>query len=203
MKLMMLALAVAFGLGCSSGDPTRFYVLNPVDPGPALVRDAAPKAPLCVEIGSLRVPYYLERPYLVTRRSSSQLDLAQFHQWGGNLRKDMLLAMAKNLTQLLNTPHVSISPAPPQIPLDFRIDLEVTRFERDSDGRVRLSARWSLTAGKDQRLLVARISELESPPVEGAKDMEPTVTAMSLLWGELSQTIARDLWRHASERPAS
>ena len=62
MKIVVLALVMALGFGCaSSGDLTRFYVLNPLDPGPTLVRGAPPKAPLSIEISALRLPQYLER----------------------------------------------------------------------------------------------------------------------------------------------
>lgn len=201
MKIVVLALVMTLGLGCaSSGDPTRFYVLNPLDPGPTLVGDAPPKAPLSVEISALRLPQYLERPQIVTRRSASTLDVAEFHKWGGNLRKDMLRVMAKNLSQLLATPYVSISPHSPQPPSDFRVEMEVMKFERDPDGKVRLSIQWSLTAARDPKLLNAQITELESPSVTVGPDMEPTVTTMSLLWGEMSRLIAETLWKHASGR---
>ena len=204
MKMMILALVIALGFGCaSSGDATRFYVLNPLDPGETLVKGTPPKAPLSVEIGSLYLPQYLERPQIVTRQSASRLDVAEFHQWGGNLRKDLMRVMAKNLSQLLATPYISISPHAPQVPPDFRLGMEVMRFERDPDGKVRLSVQWSLTGGKDQALLTAQITELESPAVAATTGMESTVTAMGLLWGELSRMIAEDVSKYASGRPGA
>jgi uncharacterized protein len=201
MKIVALAIVMILGVGCvSSGDPTRFYVLNPMDPGPTVLKGEPSKAPLSLEISALRLPQYLERPQIVTRASPSRLDLAEFHQWGGNLRKDMLRVMAKNLSQFLATPHISISPHSPQVPPDFRLEMEVMKFERDPGGKVRLSIQWSLTAARDAKLLSAQITELESPSVTLGPDMEPTVTAMGLLWGELSRIIAEAVWKHASGR---
>lgn len=202
MKIMILALVMALGFGCTSVPPMRFYALNPMDPGPALVTAAPPeKASLSVEVGSLRLPQYLERPQIVTRRSASRLEVAEFHQWGGNLRKDMIRVLAKNLSQLLATPQVYISPHSSQTPPDFRVELEVMKFERDPDEKVRLSVQWSVTAPRDQRLILAQITELESPSVTVGPDMETTVTTMSQMWGEMSRLIAETLWKHASGRP--
>lgn len=204
MKTAILALVIALSFGCgSSGNPTRYYVLNPVLSGETLVGETPPTPALSVEIASLRLPQYLERPHVVTRHSGSRLDVAEFHQWGGSLRKDLTRVMAKNLSRLLATPLVFISPHAAHPPPDFRLEVEVIKFERDPDGKVRLSARWSLTGGRDRALLTAQIAELESPAVAPSPDLEPTVTAMGLIWGELSRTIAQWVWNHASVRPGA
>jgi uncharacterized lipoprotein YmbA len=180
----------------------RYYALTPLDSG-ALVTATPPRAALSVEVGSLRLPQYLERPQIVTRRSASRLEVAEFHQWGGNLRKDMIRVLAKNLSQFLATPQISIFPHAAQPPPDFRVEMEVMKFERDPDEKVRLSVQWTVTAVKDQKLLIAQISEMESPPVTVGPDMETTVTAMSQLWGEMSRLIAETIWKHTSGRTPS
>lgn len=201
MRIMILAFVIALGFGCTSVPPVRYYALNPLDPGPTVVTATQPQTSLSIEVGSLRLPQYLEKPQIVTRRSSSRLEVAEFHQWGGNLRKDMMRVLAKNLSQLLGTPRIFISPYSTQPLPDFRVELEVMKFERDPDGKVRLSVQWSLTEARDQKLLFAQITEMESPSVAVGPDMEPTVTTMSLLWGDLSRLIAETLWKHASGRP--
>jgi uncharacterized lipoprotein YmbA len=113
----------------------------------------------------------------------------------------MIRVLAKNLSQLLATPQVFISPHSSQTPPDFRVELEVMKFERDPDEKVRLSVQWSVTAPRDQRLILAQITELESPSVTVGPDMETTVTTMSQMWGEMSRLIAETLWKHASGRP--
>ncbi|MEW6667977.1 MAG: PqiC family protein [Thermodesulfobacteriota bacterium] len=199
--IIILVLVMALGFGCSSVPPMRFYALNPLDPGSSPVAPTPPKTSLSIEVGSLRLPQYLERPQIVTRRSASRLEVEEFHQWGGNLRKDMMRVLAKNLSQLLGTPRVFISPHSGQAPPDFRVELEVMKFERDPDGKVRLSVQWSLTVPRDQRLLLAQMTELESPSVTVGPDMETTVTTMSMLWGEMSRLIAETIWKHAPGRP--
>ena len=198
-------LAGALLCGCiSSRTPaTRFYVLTPLDPGPRLLSDAGGKAPLSIEVASLRLPQYLERPLIVTRSSENRLERAEFHQWGGNLRKNMIRVLAENLSQLLTTPHISISPHRPRLSPDFRIELEVMKFERDPHGTVRLSTQWRLSGGRDRRPLTTQITDLASPTIQTGSDMEPTVAAMSRLLGELSQVIGQTILKHAQGRSDS
>ena len=108
----------------------------------------------------------------------------------------MARVLAKNLSQLLATPNIAISPHRPPAPPDFRVELEVMQFERVSDGQVKLSAQWRLSRGKDLKPLSTRITELASPTLPTGTDLEHTVSAMSTLVGELSQIIGRTILKH-------
>ncbi|MFC1886929.1 ABC-type transport auxiliary lipoprotein family protein, partial [Thermodesulfobacteriota bacterium] len=80
---------------------------------------------------------------------------------------------------------------------DFRVELEVMRFERDSNKRVRLSAQWRLSRGRDLMPLATQITELESLTIPAESNMEQTVSAMSKLIGELSRVIGRAILKQA------
>ena len=201
--VFLLTGGLLWGCVSSKAPATRFYVLNPLDPALRLVGNADRKPPLTIEVVSLRLPQYLERPQIVTRSSEIRLELAEFHQWGGNLRKDMIRVIAKNLSQLLATPHISIFSHRPQASPDFRVDLEVMKFERDPDNQVRLSVRWCLSGGGDGKPLTTQITDLVSPTVQTGSDMEPTVAAMSMLLGDLSRIIAETILKQAQGRAES
>ena len=194
---MFLVFLLAGGLlsGCvkSSTPVTRFYVLNPINSDTSLVSESERKGLLSVEVASLRLPQYLERPQIVTRSGGNRLELAEYNQWGGNLRKNMMRVIAKNLSQLLSTPNIAISPHRPPKPSDFYIELEVMKFERDSEGQVRFSTQWRLSRGRDRKSLATQITNLISPTVHSMSDFDQTVSAMSALVGELSQIIAQEI----------
>lgn len=203
---MSLAFILAGSLfwGCSSSTPaTRFYVLNALDAGTGLVSRTDHRKALSIEVAALRLPQYLERPQIVTRKSQNRLELAEYHQWGGNLRKNLMRVLAKNMSQLLDTPRIAISPYRPQTSPDFRIELEVMRFEREGDGRVRLSTQWRLLDGKDGNPLTTQITELVSPKIERGSDMEETVSAMSGLVGDLSRIISQSILKQVQDRSDS
>ncbi len=140
---------------------TRFYVLNPIDYGTSIVSVTDVTASLSIEVASLRLPQYLERPQIVTRSSGNLLELAEYHQWGGNLRKNMTRVLAKNISQLLATPNIAISPNRPPTPPDFSVELEVMQFEKDYSGKVHLSTQWRLSRGKDLKPLTVQMTTLE------------------------------------------
>jgi uncharacterized lipoprotein YmbA len=201
--VLFFILAGNFLCGCitTTTPATRFYLLNPLGPAATRISEIDVKAELSVEIVSLRLPQYLERPQIVTRSSKNRLELAEYHQWGGNLRKNMMRVLAQNLSRLLATPHIAIYPYRPTISPDFRVEMEVLQFERDFDEQVRLSAQWRLTRGKDLKLLTTRITDLAGPVSLKGEGFEHTVSAMSKLFGELSQIIGSEILEHVHGRP--
>ncbi len=189
--VLLPVLLFLFACITPTSETTRFYVLNPLENKVAMLEPINRKIPLALEVDLLRLPQYLERPQIVTRSGKNRLELAEYHQWGGNLRKNMIRVIAKNLSMLLNTPNVSIAPNRSLSAPDFRVELEVIQFERDIDGLVRLTVRWQISRVKDRKLLAVKITDLVSPPVQTKPDLEQTVSAMSNLIGELSRIISR------------
>lgn len=176
--------------GCigAKAPATRFYILTPAEQGAVPASDR----PMVIEIASLRLPQYLERPQIVTREQRNRLELAEYHQWAGNLRKNMARVLAANLSHTLATPKVAIAPHPASTPPDVRIDLEVMQFERSPDGRVQLSANWSLSRNRGREVLASRHTRLSSEPVAttDTAGYDATVAAMNDVLGELSAVIA-------------
>jgi len=196
----LAVLSVVVGCASSKTQTTHFYILDPGEytylPGREIEQKTIPS----VAITSFRLPQYLERPQIVTRSSENRLVLAEFHQWGGNLRKNMARVFAKNLSNLLNTPEIFIYPDIPPSPPDFRVELTVMKFERDADRKVRLSVQWRLTREHDRQHLKTQITDLESPSISEASDMTGTVRTMSRLLEELSIIISKELSTFADSR---
>jgi len=196
--VLVSVLTVSLLSGCikTTPVPTRFYVLNPFDYDVSLVNETQKNVSLSVEIASLRLPQYLEKPQIVTRSSKNRLELAEYHQWGGNLRKNMTRVLAQNVSQLLATPNISIAPFSSPVSPGFRVEIEVMRFERDFNGQVRFSTQWRLSSGQDRKTLVTRMTDLESPVVQPLPDFEHTVSTMSALLGELSRIISQEILKY-------
>jgi uncharacterized lipoprotein YmbA len=199
--VLVFVLAGSFLSGCvATTTTTKLYVLNPLDSGASLVSKTDQKDSLSIEVASLRLPQYLERPQIVTRSGENRLELGEHHRWGENLKKNMMRVLAKNLSQLLATHNIAIAPQRPPTPPDFRVELEILQFERNSDGHVRLSAQWLISRGKDRKPRVTQITELASPAVLTGPDYELTVAAMNTLFGELSQIIGQEILKQVHAR---
>jgi uncharacterized lipoprotein YmbA len=198
----VLAGSLLFGCFSSINSATRFYILSPLDDLTGSGDEKSPNSSLSVEVASLRLPQYLDRPQIVTRSSGNRLILSENHQWGGNLRKNMIRVLAKNLSQLLATPNIAISPYRPRTPPDYLVELEVMKFEKDPDGRVRFSTQWRLSTGKNRKPLAVKITELESAVVQTGSDLELTVLAMSTLLGDVSLIISKQIINDTSKVPS-
>lgn len=186
-----LTLAVALATGCSSVPPTRYYVVTAVDEKAAAFSAPGPG----VVVAGVRLPPYLERPQLVTRSGDNELQVEEFHQWGGNLAKDLTRVLAENLSQLLRSDAVVAAPHTLRARPDYRVEVEVLRFERAADARVHLTAKWRLLRGADGAPLAGPTTTLASEPLPASPAFDPTVAAMSRTYGELSRAIAQAIAR--------
>lgn len=183
--IVLLALLL---VGCSltpgSGGDTRYYLLTSDLP---LATDPAPGPALAIE--PVLLPTHLERAKLVTRRAASEVEVAEFHQWAGDLGNNVGEVVRENLARLLGGREVFTLPAARARPYGLRLELEVIRFEPDETGRVSLAARWRLYQG--QTLAASRLLERQAGPVADPRDHAALVAAMSRLLGELGREIAQ------------
>lgn len=199
-----LMLMISLLSGCFKTNPvtpTRFYVLNPTQYEKSLIREenqlnSKSHKMLSLEIVSLHLPQYLEKPQIVTRKGENRLEMAEYHQWGGNLRKNMIRVIAQNMSQLLGTPNVAMAPFRPRTNTDFRIEVEVMKFEPDNRGQVKFSAQWRLLSGKDSSPLAIQITELESTIAESPLDFDHTISVMSDLLGDFCFIICKEILPH-------
>lgn len=183
--------ALALLAACSSAPATRLYTLDAVIEAPSATPQAATK-PLTLVVTDVRLPQYLDRSQIVTRGGDHRLRIAEFDQWGGNLRDEMMRVLAENLGRLLPGDRVIAAPSPVPLQPDYRLALELHRFELDADGRVRLAGRWWLTRGSDGAPVAAHDVSFTGAAVGGGS-YEAVVGAMSAVYGELAQAIARGL----------
>jgi len=188
----LVPVLVLLGLlaGCGGGDTAiRYYVLDPVAEE-ALVSG---KSDLAVEILDLTIPQYLERFNIATRRGENRLQLSDTHQWGENLRKNLLRTMARNLSVLLATADIATPLNRSASPPDYRLQINIEQFERDTGGRVRLAARWQITGGETGNPLGIHTAVLHSEGVTGEGDYEAIVATMQALYGRLGRDIAASI----------
>jgi uncharacterized protein len=186
--LLLLAVTLLSALlsGCgSSSTPTRYYVLTPLASAPP-----AEKRDVSVVIAGVRLPQYLDRPQIITRGGDNRLQVSDFDQWGGNLRQDMTRVLAENLGRLLGSDRVAAAPYAPRTQPDFRVEVEVLRFERAPDGRVQLAAKWWLTRG-DGSIVASPNAELSGAPLAAETgSYDGLVASMSAVYNELALAIA-------------
>lgn len=174
--------------GCMGGGsaPIRYYLVDPVPVEPL---QAEAGDVLAVEILDLHLPQYLERFNIATRTGENRLAFSDQHQWGENLRKNLMRTLARNLSRYLDTVDVSTPLNRSSSRPDVRVQVYIEQFERDAGGRVRLVSRWQLSDGASNEALLTRRAELAGESVVAAGDYEAMVADMRELFGELSRRI--------------
>jgi uncharacterized protein len=188
-RLLLLAVLLVGLTRCtSSADPTRFYVLGPVD-APAKPRPSADARDLRVGIRGVELPRYLERSQIVTRASANRLELAEYHQWGAPLRLAIPTILAENVARLLPSEQVQVFPWGRSFTPDAQVLVEITRLEGALNADSVLAARWRIVgrSGTEARAGTSQLTE------SSGKDYESLVAAQSRLLGALSRDIAEAL----------
>ncbi|OGT80151.1 MAG: hypothetical protein A3J35_03215 [Gammaproteobacteria bacterium RIFCSPLOWO2_02_FULL_52_10] len=202
LKNLAAALILAGWLlsGCSAGGggTVRFYTVNPLDL-PAAGGEADDQ--LAIEILNLHVPEYLERSHIATRDEDNSLHFSEFNQWAENLRKNLMRTMARNLAGLLGTSAISTPLSRSSAVPDYRLEIHIDQFERDSDGLVKLAARWQLITGETSEPLGVHSLNLQSTSPVEERDYGQMAGEMRDLYGQLSRKIADEILAEQNKQP--
>jgi uncharacterized lipoprotein YmbA len=169
----------------------RFYTLSPsITPG-APSKTVPGDQGIAVAVGPVTVPDYLDRPQILTRLGPSEHRLAEFQRWAGSLEEDISRVLAENLSALLSQNNVTVlrwgrGAYPSSV--EYRVGVDVTRFEGTIGESVTLAARWYVFGEKEKKILSARESIVKER-VAG-QDYNALVEAMSRALATLSREIA-------------
>jgi uncharacterized lipoprotein YmbA len=187
-RVLLVGVGVAAGLGCAGSPPARFYTLSPV---PATGEGKAGKETagrtLAIGVGPVRVPQYLAGKEIVTRTDANKIDLAGNDLWGGSLGDDFSRNLLENLSLLLAGDRTSLFPWPGIGTLDYRVGVDVIRFDGKLGGDVVLVVNWTIREGQGKKVVRAQNSRIREPT--GGQSYEAMVGGMSRALARLSREI--------------
>ena len=186
-------LALLLG-GCARSSPTRFYLLTPLPPSQRETQEQLAGEQLVIGIGPVGFPEYLERPQIVSRASGNRLKLAEFDRWAEPLGESFARTLTENLSGLLATERVVLHPWKGGGPVDYRITMEVIRFDGPPGGEITLIARWALLGPDGNELAAPRRSRITASTRRAG--YEGVAAAMSEAVGELSREIVAAIRGH-------
>lgn len=188
--LCMMMLLVIFS-GCVGKVPANhYYSLSTIEQvEPAMMPIA--ELDVALGIGALMVPDELKRPQIVTQSGTGQYYFNESHRWAGLLENNVSAVLGENLGRLLGTDRIGISPWLPYFKPDYRISVEVLRFDGDLSGNAMLNARWFVGNAAGDRLLASGRNEF-SLPVD-SPSYQNLVLAESQVLADLSRVIAEKI----------
>lgn len=146
MKRLCAALAL-FLAACSlggGGAKESFYMLE----GPEGPIPAGGAESLAVFVGPVSVPEAVDRAPMVLRTGPNQVEIAEAHRWAEPLKGAIARVVAEHLMRELSTPRVMSSRAGTGTEVDYRVALEVQRFDSSLQEGATLDVLWTVTPVK-------------------------------------------------------
>lgn len=148
--LAMLALCA-----CASTPHTRFYTLTPANES-ALADMAADRCShVTLALGPITLPEHLARSQLVSRQPDAdmQLQVNEFVRWGAPLPREFQHALTDAVGRHLRVAALVTYPLQDRFDVDWRVSVDVQRFDGVAGGSVHLLAQWTIwRAGKTHEL---------------------------------------------------
>lgn len=139
-------IAVFFGavvVGCVSAPKEKFYVLSA---GAPLERDkiVASMPNTRIVVGPVSITEIVDRPQIVTRVAPNQVAILEQERWAESLKHQIARVVGENLAMLLGTKQVSTYLQSSPIDVDYRVTLEVQRFESMLNEAITIEALWTI-----------------------------------------------------------
>jgi uncharacterized lipoprotein YmbA len=171
---------------CASTPPTNFYVLEPLSEPSAPTTGTARK--LQIGVGPISIPALIERQKIVTRTAANSIEIAEFHQWASPLKENITQVLAHDLSLLMPDNIVRSYPWGAFGSVDYRIIVEVVRFDTQPGKSANLEASWAIMNEKNHQILTQGRSKIERPLSDTS--YAGTVNALSALLGEFSRELS-------------
>ncbi len=193
-RMLMIAAALLIVVGCAATPPPDFYQLNE----PAVTQLTGLERGIAVGVGPINLAPYLDRPQIVIRGVGHKLELSEFNRWAEPLNDSVSRVIIVNLSNMLESTRIFKIPRRNKtIPLEFRIEIDIARFDGTLGGNAMLVARWTLYGREEAALLtkVSLISESSSAAgvdSSGSTDevsFESLIAAQNRCLQKLSQEI--------------
>ncbi len=203
-SLAFIALVGLSGTGCSiipapQPDPSRFYVLSAVAPGEAQVVAPSDTSRLTVGLGPVNLPEYLRRREVVTRVAANRVELSATSYWAEPLDENFERVLGEDLATLLGTRQIVPYPWYSTTPIDYQVQVDVQRFERDSSGAAELAA-VAVVRDANGKVLVSR--QLNLTQAASSASADASAAALSADLANLGREIAQIIAQLQATRPA-
>lgn len=184
----MLCLSVLL-TACAS-TPTRFYTLESLNRPTAATTTASAKK-LLIGIGPLTLPALLDRKGIVTRAENNSVQIAEFDQWAAPLKDNVIAVISKNVAILQPDAIVRSYPWGVYGNVDYRVIIDMTRFDTQLGKSADLEASWAIMEEKNHTIIGNGQTKLQQPLTDASYNS--AAQALSKLLSEFSQQLSRAL----------
>jgi uncharacterized lipoprotein YmbA len=164
---------------CATPPRERFFTLDA--PEPPIAAAAAPT----LAVGPVGVPDVVDRPQFVVRLGANQVALTEQARWAEPLKSAIARVVAANVASLVSARIVNPRDSAP----DYRIVMDVQRFESTPGESVLIDTTWTIAPKKGERYSGRSVVREK---VTG-KDYDSLAAAHSAALASISKEIAAAL----------
>jgi len=201
-RFAVLCVASFCAFGCSlikppKGVTPRSFVLTPISvPSPTARTESTN---LVVGIRPVKMPGYLSTKALTMRQRNNEIVYLESLDWAERLDTALQRVLAEDIGALIPTDQVRLSRWAPEA-VAVEVDVNVERFDVDSQGKGVLTAWWRLLSPGDEKVIASgRFSASRKGPPPNTDPLGATAL-MSDLGADLAETLARAIKEQKSSR---
>ncbi|MDD5266981.1 MAG: PqiC family protein [Methylococcales bacterium] len=172
---------------CASTPPTHFYTLESQSCPPVAASTAITKKRL-IGIGPLSLPALLDRRQIITRADNNSVQIAEFDQWAAPLKDNVIAVLSKNVATLQPNAIVRAYPWAVYGNVDYRVIIDISRFDTQLGKSVNLEASWAIMEEKNHKIVSNGQAKIEQPLNDASYNS--AALGLSKLLSELSQQLS-------------
>ena len=191
----LFLVAVSLMPACGTSPPERYFTLS--SEAPPLTAPAQNVAAFSVIVGPVTVPEIVDRTQFVLRSSPSRVEIDELARWAAPLKSEIPRVVADHLARGLEGARVSTSAQRAAALPDYRVLIDVQRFESIPGESATLQAQWEVR-GRIGAPLAGRFIATE-PAGAGYEDL---AAAHSRALAALSRDIAAAIAQLRAAQPA-
>ncbi len=130
-------------VGCGGGAAVResFYTLS----APTGSAAAAATSNVSIFVGPVSVPESVDRSQMVLRTGANEVEVSEKYRWAEPLKSAVPRVIAETLTRELGTQRVLTSRSAAALQVDYRVAIEVQRFDSSLTEGATIDALWTIT----------------------------------------------------------
>ena len=175
---------LGLGLAACGGAPKDNYYTLTAPQAPASAANA-----VSVFVGPVLVPESVDRAPMVLRIGPNQADVRDDHRWAEPLKHAIPRVVSENLMRELGTTRVSWSRLGAGQPADFKVAIDVQRFDSSLEQGAAVDAAWTVTPATG----AARSGRSSIQEAAPTKDPAGVAAAHSRALERLAKEIAAQL----------
>ena len=182
-----ILLSVSALLTACASTPTNFYTLEAQSRPPVATSTSSAKKAL-IGIGPLTLPALLDRKGIVTRAENNSVQIAEFDLWAAPLQNNVIAVLSKNVATLQPNAIVRAYPWAVYGNVDYRVIIDISRFDTQLGKSVTLEASWAIMEEKNHMIVGNGQTKLQQPLYDASYNS--VAQALSKLLSEFSQQIS-------------